>query len=114
MMGVEPALTNGPLGFPLEPGSEAAWMNAAPEEGRAVVRNLRLADSGSNVPDIDRLHEISYGLRQPVASIIVPADATLCHAAIPSAVRARVEQVRDQAEWQFPRCRPPTAECEVQ
>ncbi len=42
MMGVEPALTNDPLGFPLEPGSEAASMNAAPEEGRAVVRNLRL------------------------------------------------------------------------
>jgi hypothetical protein len=31
-------LTNGPLGYPLEPGYEAATMKAAPEERRWVVR----------------------------------------------------------------------------
>lgn len=38
-------------------------------------------------------------MRQPVASIIVLADAPLSEGSIPQAVRARLDQVREQAEW---------------
>ena len=38
-------------------------------------------------------------MRQPVASILALADAALTAATIPSAVRDRLGQVQDQAEW---------------
>jgi hypothetical protein len=86
---VKPELTNGPLGYPLEPGYEAATMKAAPEERRWVVRAC-LADSTSNSPGIDRLHEICHDMHQPVAS----THAALRRASIRSAVRARAVQAR--------------------
>lgn len=97
--GAKSALTKSPLGFPLEPGSEAVSMNAAPEDGREAVLNLRLVDSASSASDVDRLHEVCHDMRQPIASIILLADAALCHAATPLGVRTRLEQVKDQAEW---------------
>ena len=65
-------------------------MNAAPEERREVARNLRLLDSASSAFGINSLHETGHDMRQPVASIIVPADGD------------------------FLRCRLSTAGCEVQ
>jgi signal transduction histidine kinase len=92
-------LTNGPLGYPLEPGSEAAPGIAARHGGRQVFGNLRLVDRASSASEFDHLHEICHDMRQPVASIIALADAALSHAAVPSSVRGRLGQVRDQAEW---------------
>jgi len=92
-------LTNGPLGYPLEPGSEAALGIAARHRGRQVFGNLRLVDRASSVSEFDHLYEICHDMRQPVASIIALADAALSHAAVPSSVRGRLGQVRDQAEW---------------
>lgn len=88
-----------PLGFPLEPGSEAKPMISATEKGRPAVRALRLVKPAPATTDMDRLREMCHDMRQPVASIIVLADAALCEEAIPSAVRSRLGQVRDQAEW---------------
>lgn len=87
-----------PLGYPLEPGSEAAPL-AAPEQQHVVVRNLRLVDSSSATSGIDRLREICHDMRQPVASIMVLADAALTEASVPSVVHARLDQIREQAEW---------------
>ena len=87
-----------PLGYPLEPGSEAAEAAAAPERDRAA-RNLRLVEPASTTSDTDRLREMCHDMRQPVASIIVLADAALSEDSIPSAVRVRLGQVREQAEW---------------
>jgi hypothetical protein len=87
---VKPALTNSPLGYPLEPGYEAATMKAAPEERRSVARTLRPADSISNAPGIDRAHQICRGMQQPAAS----AHAARRHASIRLAVRACAVQAR--------------------
>jgi C4-dicarboxylate-specific signal transduction histidine kinase len=38
-------------------------------------------------------------MRQPVATIIALAEAALSYAAVPTGVRGRLGQVRDQAEW---------------
>ena len=73
-------------------------MNAA-GEASAVLGNLRLLGSASGAPDVDQLHEICHDMRQPVASILALADAVLTTATIPSAVRDRLGQVQDQAEW---------------
>ena len=91
-------LTSSPLGYPLEPGSETATI-AAPQEGRPDGRNLRLVDSASTTSETDRLHEMCHDMRQPVASILVLADAALSEALIPSAVRTRLEEIREQADW---------------
>jgi signal transduction histidine kinase len=93
-----------PLGFPLEPGSEIV-----PEEQHVVVRNLRLIDSAPTTSGIDRLREICHDMRQPVACILVLAEAALAElalaevalaeAAMPSVASARLGQIREQAEW---------------
>lgn len=92
-------LGESPLGFPLEPGSGVVSLNASIEAGRDIVCDLRLVDSAESGPDLDRLHEVCHDLRQPVASIIMLAEAALCQAATSLAVRDYLEQVRDQAEW---------------
>lgn len=88
-----------PLGFPLEPGSEVAPPTALTEARREAFCDLRLVDAAESGPDTDRLHEVCHDLRQPVASIIMQAEAALCQPAVPLAVRDYLEQVRDQAEW---------------
>ncbi len=60
-------MTNGPLGYPLEPGSEAALGIAARHRGRQVFGNLRLVDRASSVSEFDHLYEICHDMRQPVA-----------------------------------------------
>jgi signal transduction histidine kinase len=90
-------LAKSPLGYPLEPGSEAA--NAAPEEGRQAFCSLRVTGRSPSASDPDLLREICHDMRQPVASIIALADAALSQTAVPSSVRGRLGQVRDQAEW---------------
>lgn len=98
MIGGKPELTKSPLGFPLEPGSGAAPVINAGKR-RAGVRALRLVEPAPTSMDIDRVREMCHDMRQPVASIIVLAEAALSEAATPSAVRARLGQVIDQAEW---------------
>jgi signal transduction histidine kinase len=73
-------------------------MNAT-GEASVVLESLRLPGSASGAPDVDQLHEICHDMRQPVASILALADAVLTTATIPSAVRDRLGQVQDQAEW---------------
>jgi C4-dicarboxylate-specific signal transduction histidine kinase len=92
-------LTTSPLDFPLESGPEAAPMTAAPGEDQVMVPNLRLVDPLSTTPAVDRLHEICHDMRQPVASILMLADATLTDDSIPAVVRASLGRVRAQAEW---------------
>jgi signal transduction histidine kinase len=92
-------LTHSPLGFPLEPGFEAAPKIGAPQEQHVVVRNLRLVDTSPATSDTDGLREMCHDMRQPVASIIVLADAALTEPAIPSDVRVRLDLIREQAEW---------------
>jgi signal transduction histidine kinase len=88
-----------PLGFPLEPGLAAAPLDTGFGGTHETFRNLAVADRLSATSDTDRLREICHDMRQPVASIIALADAALSHAAVPSSVRGRLGQVRDQAEW---------------
>jgi signal transduction histidine kinase len=92
-------LTTSPLGFPLESGHEAAPMAAAPGNDQVRLRNLRLVDPVSNTPNVDRLHEICHDMRQPVASILMLADAALTDDSIPPVVRVSLGQVREEAEW---------------
>jgi signal transduction histidine kinase len=92
-------LTTSPLGFPLESGPEAAPMTAAPGKDQVIARNLRLIDPVSTTPDVDRLHEICHDMRQPVASILMLADAAVTDDSNPSVVRANLGRVREQAEW---------------
>jgi signal transduction histidine kinase len=87
--GEEFTVTMSPLGYPLEPGPEAA----------GAATSLRLVELASTTSDTDRLREMCHDMRQPVASIIVLADAALSEDSIPSAVRARLGQVQEQAEW---------------
>lgn len=85
---------------PLEPCFAVAPMSAAPDGGHTVVRSLSLADSPSSPSGIDeQLYELAHDMRQPVASIIVLAEAVLTEAAIPAAARMRLAQIVDQAEW---------------
>src|SRR2546430_12822819 len=46
-----------------------------------------------------RLREVCHDMRQPVATIIVLAEAALSNDEIPLGVRRRLGQVMDQAEW---------------
>jgi C4-dicarboxylate-specific signal transduction histidine kinase len=92
-------LTDGPLGYPLEPGSEAVPKNAAPGGRREGPADLRLVHCASSTSDIDHLSEICHEMRQHVTNIIELADAALSHAAISSSVRGHLGRVRDQAEW---------------
>lgn len=92
-------MTTSPLGFPLESGPEAAPMTAAPGKDQVRVRNLRLVDPASNTPNVDQLHEICHDMRQPVASILMLADAALADDSIPPVVRVSLGQVREEAEW---------------
>lgn len=109
-------MTTSPLGFPLESGPEAASIAAMPGKDQVSARNLRLVDPVSNAPDVDRLREICHDMRQPVASILMLADATLTDDSIPSVVRDSLGLVREQAEWLgdllqhlIEPCRPETA-----
>ena len=88
-----------PLGYPLEPGHEAAPTGAALQEDGLDALKLRLEGLASITSDVDRLHEICHDMRQPVASILILADAALSEASIPSPVRASLGHVREQAEW---------------
>lgn len=92
-------MVHSPLGYPLEPGSEAVPANAAHDERREVFRNLRLVGLEPQPSDADRLYEICHDMRQPVASIIALAEAALSHGAVPMSVRSRLGQVMEQAEW---------------
>jgi signal transduction histidine kinase len=96
--GQEFTVIRSPLGYPLEPGPEASGMAAA-LQGEHTARGPRLVEPSSTTFDTDRLREMCHDIRQPVASIIVLADAALSEDSIPSAVRARLGQVREQAEW---------------
>jgi signal transduction histidine kinase len=89
----------GPLGYPLEPGHEAAPLCTAPEDRRAAFGNLRLVDCAPEASETDRLHEICHDMRQPVASIMALAEAALSNAEVTLGVRDRLGQIRDQAEW---------------
>jgi C4-dicarboxylate-specific signal transduction histidine kinase len=74
-------------------------MTAAPGEDEVMAHSLCLVDPVSTTPDVDRLHEICHDMRQPVASILMLADAALTDDSIPSVVRASLGRVREQAEW---------------
>jgi len=92
-------LTTSPLGFPLESGPETTQMTAAPGKDQVSDRKLRLVAPGSNTTDVDRLHEICHDMRQPVASILMLADAALTDESVPPVVRVSLGLVRQQAEW---------------
>lgn len=66
---------------------------------RAVRPDAELMDSAARTSDMDHLYEVCHDLRQPVASIIVLAEAALTETAAPLAVRDCLEQVKDQAAW---------------
>ena len=66
-----------PLGCPLEPGPAAGSLDTVSGESDETFRNLSLADCIASVPDPDRLREVCHDMRQPVATIIVLAEAAL-------------------------------------
>lgn len=92
-------MISGPLGYPLEPGHEAASLYTTPEDRRAALGNLRLVDCAPDASETDRLQEICHDMRQPVAGIMALAEAALSNAEITLGVRNRLGQIRDQAEW---------------
>jgi signal transduction histidine kinase len=92
-------LTIGPLGFPLEPGPDAALFRTGSGERREASGSLRLVGDAPSASDTDRLREVCHDMRQPVATIMALVEVALCNAAIPSGVRGPLGQVRDQAEW---------------
>ena len=63
----------------------------------------RAEEPGSDAQDhtdaAQRLREACHDMRQPVAGVLALAGAALSEPALPGTVRARLEQIVQQAEW---------------